>query len=40
VGMAVWHATESPLGLVLLLAGPPMALPAVRLVQLRRTRGS
>ncbi|MCS4236443.1 hypothetical protein [Stenotrophomonas sp. BIGb0135] len=40
VGMAVWHATESPLGLVLLLAGPPMALPAARLVQLRRTRGS
>jgi hypothetical protein len=40
VGMAFWHAAESPMGLILLLAGPPMAWPAVRLVQLRRTPGT
>lgn len=39
VGMAFWQATASPMALVLLLAGPPLMLPAVMLVRLRRTQG-
>lgn len=40
VGMAFWQATASPMALVLLLAGPPLMLPAVMLVRLRRTQGA
>jgi hypothetical protein len=40
VGMAFWQATESPMALVLLLAGPPLMLPAVMLVRLRRSQGN
>jgi hypothetical protein len=40
VGMAVWQAAASPTALVLLLAGPPLLLPAVMLLQLRRTQGT
>lgn len=40
VGMAFWQAAASPTALVLLLAGPPLLLPAVMLVRLRRTQGT
>jgi len=40
VGMAVWQAAAGPTALVLLLAGPPLLLPAVMLLQLRRTQGT
>lgn len=38
VGMALWQATASPMALLLLLAGPPLLLPAVMLVRLRHRR--
>lgn len=40
VGMAFWQAAASPTALVLLLAGPPLLLPAVMLVRLRRTQST
>jgi len=40
VGMAFWQATARPIALVLLLAGPPLLLPTVLLVRLRRGVGT